>query len=282
MKTPQETFEREKRLSEYAGDDRVVGSADIRKEIAATPPNTVRAMAKMPLVDTLIEGFEGGELIVISGPTKHGKTTFAQTLTRSFAEQNVHSLWFSFEVQISQLLKKYPEAHEFYLPRRLKDRDLNWLEDRIVESIVKYGVKAVFIDHLHYLVDMERSKSPSIEIGTIIRRLKLISIEHNVIIFLMAHMNKAKFEDMPTEGDVRDSSFIPQEADSTFMIWRERKRNKNLPEYTGRTLLNIANHRRTGVMGKIIPLMFNDGYLREIDGAHEIDMSGMPETKLDL
>lgn len=267
-------LEREEYLSSYAGDDRVVSSDDYKKEIAGWKDNEVHFYSKLPTFDRYADGFEGGELIVISGPTKNGKTTFAQTLTKNFQEQGIHSLWFTFEVQPRLFFKRFVTAEKFYLPRKLYDKRLDWLEDRIIESKIKYNTKAVFIDHLHYLVDIERMRNSSLDIGSVIRKLKLICVEYNIVIFLMAHTTKIKFDEMPSEENVRDSSFIPQEADSTLMIWRQRDKNRKTKKYeeTGRTMLVITNHRRTGVMAKTVELKFNSGVLYESAVQRQLDV----------
>ena len=276
-------LDKENKLSEYVGEDRVVSSIDMKKEYAESHYTEVHFYSRIPTLDKLIDGFEGGELIVISGPTKNGKTTFAQTLTKNFESQKVNSLWFSFEVPAKLLFKKFATAEKFYLPRRLYDKRLDWLEDRIIESKIKYQTKAVFIDHLHYLVDIEKIKNSSIDIGSVIRKLKIIAIEQNIVIFLLAHTTKIKFEEVPSEENVRDSSFIPQEADSTIMIWRQRSKNKKTRAYeeTGKTMLLVSNHRRTGVMSKSVELRFKDNLLFENTGDNQMQFNGK-ETEIEL
>ena len=265
-KSQDKFYEKEERLANYEGEDRVVPSHEIEKELSEISTELFKVKSNLPTLDDLIEGFQGGELIIVSGPTKQGKTTFCQSLTKNFEDQGVKSLWFSFEVPLRQLFKQFIKADTIYLPRRLHDKRLDWLEDRILEAKIKYDAKVIFIDHLHYLVDIEKTRNASIEIGSIIRKLKSICVEHEVIIFLMVHTTKTRIDDMPTEENVRDSSFIPQEADSTLMIWREKKLNRKTKEIelTGKTVLLVSNHRRTGVMQQSVPLVFKDGMLYEL------------------
>jgi replicative DNA helicase len=276
---------KEQELRDYEGDDKVVPATEMKERVFAAAYNPTKFLAGMKSLDSIIEGFEGGELIVISGPTKQGKTTFSQTLTANFEKQDVKSLWFSYEVSMRQLFEKFVKAKDFYLPQRLVPKNLDWLEERVIEAKLKYDIKAVFIDHLHYIVDMEKSRNQSIEIGTVIRRLKTIANTHNIVIFLMAHLTKTKYEEAPTESDIRDSSFITQEADCTLLVWRERMKNRKskMFDYTGLTAVIIANHRRTGVLGKVIKLKFLDKMLLEVDNTHvSEDIGSKEQEEIDL
>jgi len=260
-------IEKERQLSEYQGEDRVISSTEAMEKISKQKKSNYHFNSKIPSLDKYIEGFESGELIIVSGPTKHGKTTFCQSLTKNFEEDGVKCLWFEFEVPERQFLRQFKTLPLFYLPKILKDKDVGWIKDRILEGILKYNTRIVFIDHLHYLIDMY-TKNTSMDIGRAIRDLKRFAVENDVVIFTMAHTTKVELDSVPTENDIRDSSFIPQEADSTMMVWREVKRRRKggtqYLDYTGRTFLYILNHRRTGVMAKRVPLMFKDGYLFEM------------------
>ena len=265
MTNIKELYDREDELYEYDGEDKVVSSKEFESELQKEPPR-IKIDSQIPSLDESIESFEVGELIVVSGPTKNGKSSVCHTLTKNFENQGVKSLWFSYEVTPRQLFSKFKVAEEFYLPKKLKTKNMEWIRDRIIEAKAKYQIKTVFIDHLHYLYDMEKSKNSSLEIGTIIRELKQMCVDFDIVIFLMAHMTKTKYDEMPTESDLRDSSFITQEADSTFIVWRERKKSKHSLEYefTGKTFLIVSNHRRAGTMGKIIKLDFiNNEFVEE-------------------
>lgn len=49
-------------------------------------------------LDDLTKGICEGELVSVSGLTKQGKTTFAQTITRNLVKQEHTVGWFTFEV----------------------------------------------------------------------------------------------------------------------------------------------------------------------------------------
>ena len=253
----------EKNLKEYSGEDQVISSHEMSLNLKESPESIIRVKSFIPSLDTAVEDFRDGELIVISGPTKMGKTLLAQTLTANFAKQQHSCLWFSYEVPARQFLSQFPEMPLIYLPQRLKAHAMNWIEERIQESFLKYHTRVIFLDHLHYLFDLARSRNPSIEIGQVIRRLKTLAVQGGFIIFLLCHTTKGKSENDLSYESIRDSSFISQESDSVLMIKRTPVNGEN----TAR--LRVEFHRRTGVLEKVIDLIKVDGLLKEVESRHE-------------
>jgi replicative DNA helicase len=242
LKTSQE-------LQDYVGEDQVISSHDMKLDLSENHKDFVNVKSRIPSLDREVEGFRDGELIIISGPTKNGKTLLAQTLTINFVKSQEYPLWFSFEVPGHQFLSQFPELPLFYLPRRLKANAMDWLEERCLESFFKYRTRIIFIDHLHFLFDLARTRNPSIEIGTVIRRLKTMAVQNGWVIFLLAHTTKGKQEENLSYESIRDSSFISQESDCVLMI----KRIPEVAENAAR--LKVEFHRRTGVLEKKIDLL---------------------------
>lgn len=243
-------------LNEYEGSDKIVTSLAM-KSIIEQQPKVTPVMSKLPQLDKYTGGFCPGELIAISGPRKAGKTLFAQTLTVNFAKQDIMSLWFSYELSSREFINRFPgELPVFVMPQKMKANSLEWLRNRILEGLVKYGIKMVFIDHLHYLFDLARMRNTSIEIGQVIRTLKMLAIELNITIFLMCHMAKLDPYQEPSDDNIRDSSFVSQESDAGIMIWRNVQSDNE-------AWAKVCFHRRTGVLEKKIKYLKVDGLLRE-------------------
>ncbi len=257
-----------KNWAEYDGEDKVISSQEMSIKLKDKPESVVNVKSFIPSLDNAIEGFREGELIVVSGPTKQGKTLFLQSLTASFVRQQYYPLWFSFEVPVRQFLGQFPTLPMIYLPQKLKAHALPWFEDRVHESFEKYHTRIVVCDHLHYLIDLAKIRNPSIEIGQIIRQLKSLAVSGEFIIFLLCHTTKGASEDNLSFESIRDSSFISQESDSVFMI----KRTPQEGETTAR--LRVEFHRRTGVMEKIVNLIKVNGYLVEHEKSSERNRYG--------
>ncbi len=262
------TKEKVKSWAEYDGEDRVISSQEMSILLKDRPESVINVKSLIPSLDIAVEGFREGELIVLSGPTKMGKTLLAQSLTIAFVKQQYFPLWFSFEVPPRQFLSQFPKLPLIYMPKKLKAHALPWFEDRVRESFEKYHTRIIFCDHLHYLIDLAKIRNPSIEIGQIIRQLKGLAVSGEFVIFLLCHTTKGSSEDNLSFESIRDSSFISQESDSVLMIKRTPKEG----ETTSR--LRVEFHRRTGVMEKIINLIKVNGYLVEREEHQERNRYG--------
>jgi len=269
-------IEREEKLVKYQGDDEVISSHDMVKKIKEFPINENHIFSSMPSVDKYIEGFVGGELIVIAGATGQGKSLLAQSFTENFSKENILTLWFSYEMQPKYFFQRFNKLPLFYLPSMLKDRSMEWIEDRIIEAKVKYNVQAIMIDHLHYLVDMSRISNASLEIGQVVRNLKLIAVRNNLIIFLLCHLTKTKLFEEVSLSDIRDSSLIAQEADTVMLIWRVDDEIE--PNHS---VIKIDKQRRTGAINKKAKLVFDLGVLKEVgDEEYRVEKMEQVSTKL--
>jgi len=239
----------QKKLGEYAGKDQVISASQMLVQLQSQPASIIKLKSFIESLDKYIHYFAEGELIAISGPTKSGKTLLAQTLTQSFMRQQYYPLWFSYEVPPRQFLSQFKDPPMIFMPSRLKAHALDWFEDRVLESFAKYRTRVIFIDHLHFLIDLARLRNPSLEIGQVIRRLKSLAVEGEFIIFLLCHTKMGASEDRLSYESIRDSSFISQESDSVFMI----KRTPKDGILTAR--LTVEFHRRTGVLEQVVYLV---------------------------
>lgn len=247
--------------STYSGDDKV---EEVSKELERlkSQPKRNSFLSEIPTLDKIIGGFKPGQLIVVSSPTGQGKTSFCQTLTSNISQKGKKCLWFTYEVPIKEFSEKFKEKiPTFYIPRKLKESSLKWVQCRILEGLSKFGTNVIFIDHLHFLIDMEiLSKSnTSLSIGSMIRKLKKFALDYDLTIFLISHMKKVKLDENenPDIDDIRDSSFISQEADIVMMMKRKRKKiNGDLIFNNGAKLI-VAKNRDTGRLGNI-NLIYND------------------------
>lgn len=251
--------ERSENWNNYHGPDEVISSIEMDTILRERPESILNVKSLLPSLDQAVDGFRDGELYVISGPTKNGKTLLGQSLTMNFIKQSYFPLWFTYEVPVRQFLNSFPELPLIYLPKQLKAHALNWFEDRVWESFQKYHTRIIFVDHLHYLIDLAKLRNPSIEIGQVIRRLKTLAVSGDFLIFLLCHTTKGASEENLSFESIRDSSFISQESDCVLMIKRTPEEGEN------RAKLRVEFHRRTGVMEKVIKLIKIGGYLQEME-----------------
>ena len=139
-------------------------------------------------------GVRGGELITISGQSGHGKTSFALWLTKQIANSGVPILWFTYEMNPWYLKEKFVKMGvdltnlPVYVPIQHSENTINWIKNKILETIERYASKVIFIDHLHYLIPPEQEMNISLLIGGIVRKLKNLAVETDTVIYLIAHM----------------------------------------------------------------------------------------------
>lgn len=259
-------------------------------------------------LDALLGGVSSGELIIISAPTYTGKTAFAQSITWNLAQLNIGSLWYSLEVSIwnfiQPFLKNDPEAKwspdgtiekaghlPIYWPKDVAKLDFEGLRRTIRYAFLKYGIQHVFIDHLHYLLDYKDidKGSTSMYIGDRLRRLRQIAHETGVSIFLIAHMTKTDDTREPTINDLRDSSFVAQEADAIIVLSRKRLKEPVLQTLIDGTQYELTHSpiakckiekaRRTGANGSFDLIFENKLYF---DPATSPRLTAIYETLKEL
>ena len=255
----------------YDGPDKIVSSIEMDMMMQEKPGALVTVYSKIPGLDKACEGFQTGELISISGPTKNGKTLLAQTLTVAFIKQQQHPLWFSYEVSARQFLSQFQDLPLFYMPQKNNPHVFRWLEERMDEAFVKYNTRIIFIDHLHYIFDLMRSRNASIDIGVVIRKLKGICTEREFLVFLLAHTTKGSADRELDYNSIRDSSFVGQESDCAIMI--KRTPTEDHPNYAK---ASVEFHRRTGVMQQMVFLEKQNAHLVERAKHQGEDFSKLP------
>lgn len=261
----------EKELANYQGEDRVISFEEMDKRIKEQKIPQISAYPQFPQLNHLVDGFFGGELILISGMPKGGKTLLCQTFTFDLMDKGFKSLWFSYELPPKQFLERFPVIPlNAYMPAQTEVNNLWWIEKRILEAKLKYDCRAVFIDHLHFIIDMLKLHNPSLEIGGVLRGLKKIAIKYNVIVFLIQHIGKIQEGHEPTYHDIRDSSFSAQESDTVLLVWRLPDKGSRRDE----AILLVEMTRRTGVLHQKIKLKKIDGWLREIE---DVEVTQMEE-----
>lgn len=245
-------------LKEYDGPDRVVSSMEYAEIVKATPKPNVTLNSGVTTLDDSVRGFVPGELIVVSGPTAMGKTLLCDTMIRHMRTDKHYSVFFTFEVTPETIALQHdtPET-VLFLPLQHIAMDLDWIRWRCREAQMKYGCEAVFIDHLHYLIDMGNNRNMSLEIGRVMRFLKKeIALAFNMVVFIVCHVKQLDMESEPSIYHLRDSSFVGQEADTVLMVWRRWDLDENGKKLDSRlqglATIKIEKARRSGCMGKKI------------------------------
>ena len=213
--------------------------------------------------DAILGGVGIGDVVVIAGQTGHGKTTLSQDWTMSMVrgDKKVRALWFSYEVLVSHLWDKFQAMGMtredcVFIPAKHSDGNVAWIEKKIKEGKEKFGIKAVFIDHLGFLLPKTTgilgknlSSNYASFLTQVMRDLKTIALREEIIIFLPVHMKKPDHYNKRADiDDIKDSSGVGQEADLVFLIERERNKGQDAKSYfTDVTKIVLAKNRKTGI-----------------------------------
>lgn len=192
---------------------------------------------------------DGDGLFLLGNFIVSHNTEFCTFLTAQMKEQA--PLWFSYEDGAEELVERFVDRKIdvplFYAPATLKQFNLEWMEERIVESIVKFNTKIVFIDNLQCLVP--RSQNQATEYGFVTRKLKTLAEKWGVAIVLVHHLTKVQLDRVPDLNDIKGSSDVAQDASTVILLWRQNVRTDEGVVTTENVLVDVAAVRR-GKPGK--------------------------------
>ena len=230
-------------------------------------------------LDSLIYGFEPGELVMIGARPSRGKTALALNIAESVSiNEKVPTLFFSLEMRrirvvIRMILARARVNGHVVRSGNLNDADwasivqaakevkesnlLIFNRTRRLQDIVntarilvrERGVKVVMIDYLQ-LVDAGHSfEMETLRIAEITRTLKVqVAEELGVCVVLLAQLNRKIEEEKrpPRMSDFRDSGAIEQDADKIILPWQDPSKVTIPPgvgTVEGEVELIVAKHR---------------------------------------
>lgn len=264
----------------YKGNDRIVSFKEL-EEMMANEPDVKTIKTGVAGLDDLIGGFRYEQLVIISAMEKTGKTTYGLQLMDSLSQEN--PVCFLFEQSAKEIIRQMkgrgqplPNA---FTPIENTDNRWKWIEERMFESMVKYGSRVFLIDNVDW---MEKEYGYNQRTDEVMRdlllKLKTFCKQWGVIIFLIAHVKKTKMQDIPQPDDIKDTAAFKQIADIVLILWRKTKeeavngtKSKALMR-TNETLLWVAENRQTGKVG-YVQLVF-DG-IRFLEKVWDVELESI-------
>ena len=246
-------------------------------------------------LDSLTQGFQKSDLIILAGRPSMGKTAFVLNISENILKKyNVPILFFSLEMSKEQLIYRLLSNETGISQSRLKIGNLykeDWHE--LKKSIQNYSRLPFFIDDqvnlttqdirskikqilfeqnkiglivIDYLQLLLNSKSKSEnrvqEISQITRALKNLAKEFQIPVIALSQLSRnveSRINKRPVLSDLRESGSIEQDADLVLMLYREKYYNSIVEkdEKITPAELIIAKHRN-GPLGTVELAFQND------------------------
>lgn len=187
-------------------------------------------------------------LVVVSGKSNVGKTSYIMNLAAELVDKNIPVLVLPFErgpqvVGTRYLQVKYGLSEgdvtsmspddwqkiteecinaELYFSMPTKDETM----DIIVKSKRIFNTRVVFIDHLDYMIRNTKNKEQ--EIGSTLQELKRLAEEHKIIMVIVTHIRKiespgTKKGKKPGIEDLKGSASLYQDPECVAMLTSPEK-----------------------------------------------------------
>ena len=233
-------------------------------------------------LDSMTQGFQKSDLIIIAGRPSIGKTAFVLNISANILKHSrLPVLFFSLEMSREQILYRLISIETSIEQIRLKIGNLNksdwrklnrvldiisklpifvddnpkisisYIRSRIKEIILNQGkIGLVIIDYLQLIQDNKLGPENRVqELSFITRSLKIIAREFDVPIVVLSQLNRnieSRSDKKPILSDLRESGSIEQDADLILMLYSDIQNYKNSQlnsKYYNLINLTIAKHR---------------------------------------
>lgn len=245
-------------MANYEGEDKLVSSEDIAKELFEKPRPKGFMTGIAPL-DELTGGFRQKQVISMFAHTKHGKTEMASWIMSIFPELNpvLIPLEQSADELLSQRLERGYSIPHFLAPLHNDPFvSTDWIEERLVEGIAKYNSKMIVIDHLGYIDNngadgKYKRENLAYRLGQVMKEIKGLAKKWDVLILLLVHISEGDEGKPPQLQDIGNSSDIKKESDTVIAIWRKNSLKNKIRVYENKTMLSVLANRRFGKNGNI-------------------------------
>lgn len=227
----------------------------------------------LDFLDKVTDGIHKGELWIVSGKPRSGKTVLALQMAESFAQKSEHTVnYFSLEMKGAELVLRMFSAMNNLDSEGLRDGsyikemengsqkfmdylstiDLEISEfkgyrfEEIVSVMEKhYDEKKpdiIFIDFVQ-MIDKSESETEKMALDSYMRKLKELAKKHSMGVVIVSQLRRlpsgADYNREPEITDLLGSGGLEQIADKVILLYRVIQENQDIKYY-----LNLAKNRQ--------------------------------------
>lgn len=262
---------------------KIYSAAEIMDDVYTEMKSKIKSKTSPGLIssfkdlDSIIQGFQKSDLIIIAGRPSMGKTAFSLNLGKNVVEKcKVPVVIFTLEMSRQQIIYRFISTASNINANRLRSGKMTSIEwKNLGTAMKKVSELPIFIDDNPNLTLVDiRSKLRNIftgstkgglviidylqlmklsskldnrvqEISYLTRSLKILAKEFEIPIIVLSQLSRnveSRTNKRPMLSDLRESGSIEQDADIVIMLYREEYYNdKNSNEQV--TELIVAKHR---------------------------------------
>lgn len=239
-------------------------------------------------LDSLTQGFQKSDLIIIAGRPSMGKTAFGLTIASNIIKNSkLPVLFFSLEMSKEQIMYRLLAMETNINQMKLKSGKLyqnDWIKlNKIIKILsklpffiddtfnlsiqdIRSKIKTIIFEQnnigliiIDYLQLMQNSKLKTEnrvqELSKITRSLKTLAREFNIPIIALSQLSRNvenRVDKKPILSDLRESGSIEQDADLVLMLHRANYYPAKQPEEQSSQLIElIIAKQRNGPIGTI-------------------------------
>lgn len=182
----------------------------------------------LPSLTQKLEGFEKGELVVITAPPGQGKTQLARTIAINFINQGLNVAYCTYELTLGQLANLFKisgleELENKYLllaPKEHLEKDILFIE-KLLEANKDNLIDCIVIDDFHALEEKYANEKENIlqKMNAMAGKLKELAQKYNCVIITMVQQRKDAIRMKDNSlGDIAYSGRVAQVADTVLAI----------------------------------------------------------------
>lgn len=239
----------------------------------------------LQVLDERTDGLQKGEMIIVAAPPSMGKTTFAVNLLQNALYTTEYPVvMFSMEMPAKDIMRRMwstqskvnyasirrGTASEFESIKMTNSMGLvgNPLLKIITKSpmtpskiraVLKRlhreygGIRMAMVDYVQLMECDKKCGNRNEELTIISRELKRMAMEFDMPFIVLSQLTKTveTQKRRPTNGDLRESGALAQDADLIMMVHRQEKYDEQNQEYQGKAEI-IITKSRNGQTGTVL------------------------------